>query len=199
MNQGGKQIAHTENETTQTGLRLEEVVNFLIKPNLHLVSKKKLPGVNILLYTKYIFLSFADIWIHLVLLTVFIHTCCGHLQLSHESIIKHVGDTFLVTCKDVSGRTVEWSGPKGPLGLKTEPRVAVASYGTSLYFNGLNVKDAGVYTCKAGEETKKFSLTVKSKSFCNYLWKAYFFGAIGKVLWPSIKMGHIKHINLNWR
>lgn len=108
------------------------------------------------------FARFKDIWIQLVFSTVFIHTCCGHLQLSHESIIKHVGDTFLVTCKDVSGRTVEWSGPKGPLGLKTEPRVAVASYGTSLYFNGLNVKDAGVYTCKAGEETKKFSLTVKT-------------------------------------
>lgn len=82
--------------------------------------------------------------------------------LSHESVIKHPDDNFIVTCKDESGRPVTWSGPRGPLGAKSNPKVETASYGTSIFFMKVNREDAGVYTCSAGQDKKTFQLTVKA-------------------------------------
>lgn len=82
--------------------------------------------------------------------------------LSHEAAIKYPEDNFIVTCKDESGRAVTWSGPRGPLGAKSNPKVETASYGTSIFFMRVNREDAGVYTCSAGHDKKTFELTVKA-------------------------------------
>ncbi|XP_017769009.1 PREDICTED: neural cell adhesion molecule 1-like isoform X2 [Nicrophorus vespilloides] len=84
------------------------------------------------------------------------------IYLSHANLIKSTDDSsFLVTCRDDGGRPVTWSGPRGLLGAKSHPRVDMASYGTSIFFQHVAVKDSGNYTCSSGSEQKTMHLTVK--------------------------------------
>ncbi|KAF2879530.1 hypothetical protein ILUMI_26641, partial [Ignelater luminosus] len=85
----------------------------------------------------------------------------GAIQLSHHKATKELGDNFMVTCWDEAGRSVSWNGPKGPLGTKSHPGVEVSSYGTSLVFMPITKDDSGIYSCRAGQESAQFSLTVE--------------------------------------
>ncbi|XP_022913318.2 limbic system-associated membrane protein-like [Onthophagus taurus] len=71
---------------------------------------------------------------------------------SQGEVIKKLGDSFIINCKDNSSRLVTWRGPKGPLGPNTEPNVGFASYGLSLYFTKVTKSFSGVYTCSSESE-----------------------------------------------
>lgn len=88
------------------------------------------------------------------------------LKISIESEVKSVNETFIVVCKDDTGRNVKWTSPKGNvLGLKTHPTVSTAIYGSVLKFNMTKVEDTGIYTCSTDKEKKHFHLTVEGVLF----------------------------------
>ncbi|CAH0561442.1 unnamed protein product [Brassicogethes aeneus] len=97
-----------------------------------------------------------------ILFGVLLDATSSHIILSQESNVKLLNETFAVICRDSAGRKVEWSGPKGVLGVMTRPKVENKMYGTTLIFYGTKAEDTGTYTCNSGSEKKHYKLVVEA-------------------------------------
>ncbi|VEN52777.1 unnamed protein product [Callosobruchus maculatus] len=91
------------------------------------------------------------------------------LYLSYENATVRQGKTLAISCRDRSGQTVFWQGPRGPLGPYTRPKVMDSSIGKLLIFNNTKVDEMGNYTCSSlGRRNRKvFRLTVKDGNQSN--------------------------------
>ncbi|CAH0561441.1 unnamed protein product [Brassicogethes aeneus] len=98
-----------------------------------------------------------------ILFGVLLDATSSHIILSQESNVKLLNETFAVICRDSAGRKVEWSGPKGVLGVMTRPKVENKMYGTTLIFYGTKAEDTGTYTCNSGSEKKHYKLVVEER------------------------------------